>query len=233
MSKTLTEEDLKRKIPANFNAEQMLLGAILINSDLIEQVSEFLKPEHFYEPLHQKIYNAIEILNEKGLVELKAKKTFTLDMPGFAEVYPSTSSITTDQGFELRVCSLPGVVLLKLIAWEDRNHRTKDIQDIEYIIRNLYLLEIEEIASTNGDLLDLLDNETNYTESVTARYIGRVIGAMLKDSTALLNRVEQLLMRNIQDTDNSPMGKVMSFDTLAESIQIIEQIYLGIQDKTS
>ncbi len=174
-----------------------------------------------------------EIVNEKGLVELKAKKTFTLDMPGFAEVYPSTNSITTDQGFELKVCSLPGVVLLKLIAWEDRNHRTKDIQDIEYIIRNLYLLEIEEIASSNGDLLDILEHEVNFTESVTARYIGRVIGGMLKDSTTLLNRVEQLLMRNIQDTDNSPMGKIMSFDTLEESIQVIEQIYLGIKDKTT
>ena len=42
----------------------MLLGAILINSNLIEQVSDFLKSEHFYELLHQKIYNAIEILNE-------------------------------------------------------------------------------------------------------------------------------------------------------------------------
>jgi len=125
------------------------------------------------------------------------------------------------------------VVLLKLIAWEDRSYRTKDIQDIEYIIRNLYLLEIEEIASSNGDLLDLLENEIHYTESVTARYIGRVIGTMLKDSTVLLNRVEQLLVRNIQDTDNSPMGKVMSFDTLEESIQIIEQIYLGIKDKTT
>ena len=67
MVKILTEGDLQRTLPANFNAEQMLLGAILINSDLIEQVSEFLKPEHFFEPLHQKIYNAIEILNEKGL----------------------------------------------------------------------------------------------------------------------------------------------------------------------
>lgn len=66
-SSAITEEDLQRKIPANFNAEQMLLRAILINSELIEQVGEFLKPEHFYEILHQKIYNAIEILNEKGL----------------------------------------------------------------------------------------------------------------------------------------------------------------------
>ena len=67
MSEALTKDDLQRTIPANFNAEQMLLGAILINSDLIEQVGEFLRPEHFHEVLHQKIYNAIEILNEKGL----------------------------------------------------------------------------------------------------------------------------------------------------------------------
>ena len=82
MSKTLTEEDLKRKIPANFNAEQMLLGAILINSDLIEQVSEFLKPEHFYEPLHQKIYNAIEILNEKGISSTPITVRSMLDKRG-------------------------------------------------------------------------------------------------------------------------------------------------------
>jgi len=175
-----------------------------------------------------------EIVNEKGLVELKSKKTFTLDMPGFAEVHPFINSIATDQGFELKVCSLSGVVLLKLIAWEDRNHRTKDIQDIEYIIRNLYLLEIEEIASSNGDLLDLWEeDEIHYTELVTARYIGRVMGGMLKVSTALLNRVEQLLVQNIQNTDNSPMGKIMSFDTLEESIGVIEQIYLGIQDATT
>lgn len=60
-------EDLQRKLPANFHAEQMLLGAIIINSNLIEQVNEFLRPEHFIETLHQKIYSAIEILSEKGL----------------------------------------------------------------------------------------------------------------------------------------------------------------------
>lgn len=67
MSETLLEGDLLRKLPANVHAEQMLLGAILINSDLIEQVNEFLKEDHFYEKIHQKIYNSIEILAEKGL----------------------------------------------------------------------------------------------------------------------------------------------------------------------
>lgn len=60
-------ENLERKMPANVNAEQMLLGAIIINSNLIEQVSEFLRPEHFFEKLHQNIYKAIETLIERGL----------------------------------------------------------------------------------------------------------------------------------------------------------------------
>jgi len=67
MLQTAPTQDLTRKLPANLHAEQMLLGAIIINSDLLEQVSEFLKAEHFHEVLHQKIYNAIEILAEKGL----------------------------------------------------------------------------------------------------------------------------------------------------------------------
>ncbi|MBN8511615.1 MAG: replicative DNA helicase [Rickettsiales bacterium] len=56
-----------RKSPSNVQAEQMLLGSLLINSDNIEQVNEFLRPEHFYEKFHQNIYKAIEILSEKGL----------------------------------------------------------------------------------------------------------------------------------------------------------------------
>lgn len=53
--------------------------------------------------------------------------------------------------------------------------------------RTIDLLEIEEIASSNGDLLDILEQEIHFTELVTARCIGRVIDGMLKDSTTLLN----------------------------------------------
>lgn len=67
MSVSNAENKLERKLPANFHAEQMLLGSIIINSDLIEQVNEFLRAEHFHEKLHEKIYKAIEILTEKGL----------------------------------------------------------------------------------------------------------------------------------------------------------------------
>ncbi|WP_367363972.1 replicative DNA helicase [Candidatus Tisiphia endosymbiont of Nedyus quadrimaculatus] len=57
-----------RTLPANVQAEQMLIGAILVNHDYLNTVSEFLRSDHFFEPIHQKIYNAIEIITEKGLI---------------------------------------------------------------------------------------------------------------------------------------------------------------------
>ena len=45
-----------REAPNNVEAEQALLGAILVNNDAYYRVSDFLKPIHFQEPLHRKIF---------------------------------------------------------------------------------------------------------------------------------------------------------------------------------
>ena len=54
-------------VQQNFEAEQILLGAILMDTEIIERVEEFLLPEHFYELLHQKIYSTLQTLSKKGL----------------------------------------------------------------------------------------------------------------------------------------------------------------------
>ena len=171
-----------------------------------------------------------KIEDEKGDVKLKARKVI-LNMPGFSEVHHTVESIKTDQGLELNFSSLSGVVLLKLIAWQDRIERSKDIQDIEHILKNLYLLEAEKLVETDVDLLDFFSDENKYfNEVVSARYLGRKIGQMIKGTPDLLLRVQNLLSENIKDTDNSPMGKIMSFETLEDSIKIITQLKLGIED---
>lgn len=43
----------------NQEAEQVILGSIIMNNEYIHRISEFLLPEHFYEPAHQKIYSQI------------------------------------------------------------------------------------------------------------------------------------------------------------------------------
>jgi replicative DNA helicase len=56
-----------RTPPSNIEAEQALLGAVLVNNRAFEQVSEFLRADHFSDPLHGRIFDAIGKQLERGL----------------------------------------------------------------------------------------------------------------------------------------------------------------------
>jgi len=72
-----TPELAPRLPPANLEAEQALLGALLANNKAYERVSEFLAPEHFADPIHGRIFQAIARRIEAGqladAVTLKAE----------------------------------------------------------------------------------------------------------------------------------------------------------------
>ena len=70
MEKILSEAtNLKeKKLPSNIEAEQALLGSILVNNDIIDEISNFISFPKFFDPIHRKIYQVIEILNGKGMI---------------------------------------------------------------------------------------------------------------------------------------------------------------------
>jgi replicative DNA helicase len=57
-----------RATPANEDAEQALLGAVLINNESLDRVSDLLRPEHFYFPAHGRIWAACVTLREQGRI---------------------------------------------------------------------------------------------------------------------------------------------------------------------
>jgi replicative DNA helicase len=57
-----------RVAPNNIDAEQALLGAILVNNDAYYRVSDFLEPGHFFEDLHRRIYEIATTLIKAGKV---------------------------------------------------------------------------------------------------------------------------------------------------------------------
>src|SRR3990167_5234639 len=59
---------LFRSAPHNIEAEQALLGAILVNNEAFYRVSDFLNPEHFFEPIHQKVYQIARDLVRAGKI---------------------------------------------------------------------------------------------------------------------------------------------------------------------
>ena len=56
------------KHPSNIEAEQALLGSILVNNDIIDEISSIIDAATFYDPAHVKIYEVIESLNNKGMI---------------------------------------------------------------------------------------------------------------------------------------------------------------------
>lgn len=73
--------------PQNIEAEQALLGALLVNNRLYEKVAEFLKADHFAVPTHGRIYTAISTQIERGqLASAVTLKPFFAADEGLTEV---------------------------------------------------------------------------------------------------------------------------------------------------
>jgi replicative DNA helicase len=70
-----------RVAPSNIEAEQALLGAILVNNDAYYRVSDFLEPGHFFEELHRRIYEVMSSQIRQGKVSTPITlKTFLGDV---------------------------------------------------------------------------------------------------------------------------------------------------------
>jgi replicative DNA helicase len=59
-------EPPSRVLPHNIEVEQELLGAILINNEALYRVSDFLEPDHFFETIHQRIFELARSLIRAG-----------------------------------------------------------------------------------------------------------------------------------------------------------------------
>jgi replicative DNA helicase len=79
-----------RTAPHNIEAEQSLLGAVLVNNDAFYRVSDFLEPKHFFETIHQNIYETAGSLIRMGKVATPVTlKTF---FPAEIDIFGMTPS---------------------------------------------------------------------------------------------------------------------------------------------
>ena len=69
---SLNKLDLVRshptELPSNIEAEQSVIGSILVSNDILDDVSPIINYTKFYDPIHQKIFLAIENLISKGML---------------------------------------------------------------------------------------------------------------------------------------------------------------------
>ncbi len=61
-------KDHFKELPNNIEAEQAVIGSILVSNDIFDEVNTIISSINFYDPMHQKIFEAVERLIYKGML---------------------------------------------------------------------------------------------------------------------------------------------------------------------
>lgn len=69
--KNMNAEELSNLMPQNIDAEEAILGAILVNPNCMNKIVEYIKPDSFYKPAHRYVYEAmLELYNGKDTIDI-------------------------------------------------------------------------------------------------------------------------------------------------------------------
>tara|TARA_B100000579_G_C22845226_1_gene863947 strand:- start:416 stop:1831 length:1416 start_codon:yes stop_codon:yes gene_type:complete len=63
----IVKDDFK-ELPNNIEAEQAILGTVLVSNEIFDEINTIISTNNFYDPMHQKIFAALENLIFKGLL---------------------------------------------------------------------------------------------------------------------------------------------------------------------
>src|SRR3984957_764972 len=161
---------LFRSAPHNIEVEQALLGAILVNNEAFYRVSDFLEPEHFFEPLHQKIYKDVSSLVRSG------KSATPLTLKTFLPADLDVAGLTASQ-------------YLARLATE----ATTVINSADYG-RNIYDLALRRALIGIGEVMVNLSHQAQIEDAERRLYelaeSGRYDGGFQRFAQALTTAVE-------------------------------------------
>ena len=191
--------------------------AILVGTETqFEEIKEYLKAKKGFQdskgnryvlisPNGQQVdilpFGAIEI-DEK--VQISGTGLTSISVNGFSEVYNTgTAEVQLDTGHHFKVASLHSIVLLKLIAYDDRpEQRAKDGRDVGSIIEHYFDLQAEHIYEHHSDLFTDTEKDIELHD-IAATVIGREIKMTIGVNSALVQRVRTILEREIKLAEKS------------------------------
>lgn len=150
---------------------------------------------------------------------------------GFMEVYnKALQTFVADDHLEFKVPTLPAIVLLKIIAFQDRPEmRLKDPQDIYEIIIHYFNLQSEVIYEKYSDLF----NHEQELPLISCRVIGREIAEIVSGNSLLKDRIYRFLESEIADYEKSIFIKSMGYTNEYNPDQLrewIQKILRGLGD---
>lgn len=165
---------------------------------------------------------------EKGLIAWPPDFAVEMSTIGFREAYANSIDVRLAFDLVVKVASLAGLALLKIVAWSDRRFE-RDAQDFGLIMRNyLDAGNRERLYGDFGDCSDLLTDEDFDYDKASARILGRDLGRILtKESRAVIEEslseaeIEKLssaMVRNNSNYHGSPDTALAMLEELRQGL---------------
>ena len=175
-------KDNFKELPNNIEAEQAVIGSILVTNEIFDEISVIISNINFYDPMHQKIFNAIESLIYKGMLAnpITLKNYFEdekddLNIPEYL-VKITKFSTSARQAIEYSKIIYDMFVRRELIKISEQTIDTAKLNDLNTSGQNIIenserlLFDLAEKGSFNSSLVKFDEAMKQTIEMASAAY---------------------------------------------------------------
>ena len=175
-------KDKFKELPNNIEAEQAVIGSILVSNEIFDEINIIISSINFYDPMHEKIFNAIESLIFKGMLAnpITLKNYFKdegddLDIPEYL-VKITKFSTSTRQATEYSKIIYDMYVRRQLIKISEETIDTAKLNDLDINGQNIIekserlLFDLAEKGSFNSSLIKFDEAMRQTIEMASAAY---------------------------------------------------------------
>lgn len=207
-------ELLKKGVKPNRGTKDIDFAIMISTLKKYEELTESLTEKGFNKvkapwTFYSEEYNvAIDILPfgeiEEHDTEQFNRRYSDLHVLGFKEVLEHSERIRIEERV-VNIPPLPGIILLKLVAWSDRpEERENDLADILLIIEHYFEHNFDEIVDFHNDIFP----EEGFDQLIiAAEVLGRKAAIFLKKSQELSDRIHSVLEHNLDKEKESVIAK--------------------------
>lgn len=167
-----------------------------------------------------------------GSVNFNQRNT-EISVLGYEEVSGFIENYETESGMVIPVTPFEGLIILKLVAWNDNDDRQRDLDDISELLSQSFELFNDEIFEIHNDLFgeDIEFDETIFA----ARVIGRKMAPILRKNKILEKEIKSIIQKATASETKASIVEYTLAQNMEKSIEqiksILSAIILGIKDR--
>lgn len=176
-----------------------------------------------------------DVENDFGRIQWPPEKVIDMGVIGMREAYATATNVILPKAIEVKVASIPGIMLLKIAAWKDRRNLPplgKDASDIRILLREY--INAGNQSRAYEDARQFFNGDNHQFEQASAWLLGCDVAKLL-DQTNASAMTRHYFFRAVGEQATAGVESMLIEDmrsvTPEEDLSSLEQFWAGLQSK--